>query len=573
MVIGHQNRFIQSHMVSGKKYGDWLLLANGLVFAILLNQLASLYFFRVDLTEESRYTMKAPTRALLKSLDDDVYVEVYLEGNVNAGFQRLYKSIGEILEEFRVYSNNKVHYSFLDPSAAKGQEARKEFMLELAQKGIQPMNIIANNDGRRTEKLVFPGAVISYGGAEEGVMLVKGNRSQGSDEVLNQSIEGLEYQFALAIEKLAGLDRKKVGWVTGHGELDSLQGAGLSSALGASFDVIRTRLNKDLPKELDVLIIARPTQTYSPADKYYLDQFVMRGGSVLFLLDQLEASMDSVSMPDYFARPYETGLEDPLFHYGVRVNPDAVQDLQALRFPVITGILGGKPQMTPIEWPFFPLINQYADHPATRNMDATPLRLVSSLDTVKAPGIKKTPLLFTSAYARRVSSPVKMNINDLRKEIRPENFNAGPLPVAYLLEGKFTSVFKNRFLPEGIDSTGYRSVGLPAKILVIGDGDLARNEINPRNGQPQPLGFDSFTNTTYANSELLLNMVAYLADEHGLITARTKDIKIRPLDKERIREERWKWQGINLILPVLLLAGLGTAKAWWRRKRFGSYTK
>ncbi|HBK89200.1 MAG: gliding motility-associated ABC transporter substrate-binding protein GldG [Cyclobacteriaceae bacterium] len=560
-------------MVSGKKYGDWLLLANGLVFALVLNQLASLYFFRIDLTEESRYTMKAPTRALLESLDDDVYVEVYLEGNINAGFQRLYKAVGETLEEFRVYSNNKVHYTFLDPAAAKGQEARKEFMLELAGKGIQPMNIIANTDGRRTEKLVFPGAVISYGGAEEGVMLVKGNRAQGSDEVLNQSIEGLEYQFALVIEKLAGLDRKKVGWVTGHGELDSLQAAGFSSALRASFDLVPARLDKNLSKELDVLIIARPTRWYSPADKFYLDQFIMRGGSVLVLIDRLEASMDSVSMPDYFARPFETGLEDPLFHYGVRVNPDAVQDLQALRFPVITGNLGGKPQMTPIEWPFFPLINQYADHPATRNMDATPLRMTSSLDTVKAIGIRKTPLMFTSAYARRVASPVKMSINDLRKDIRPENFNAGPIPVAYLLEGEFTSVFKNRFLPEGVDSTGYRSKGKSAKLLVVGDGDLARNEINPRNGQPQPLGFDAFTNTTYANAELLINMVAYLADEHGLITARTKDIKIRPLDKEQIRAERWKWQAINLVLPVLLLAGLGIAKTWARRKRYGSFIR
>jgi gliding-associated putative ABC transporter substrate-binding component GldG len=156
---------------------------------------------------------------------------------------------------------------------------------------------------------------------------------------------------------------------------------------------------------------------------------------------------------------------------------------------------------------------------------------------------------------------------------RLENFNAGPIPVAYLLEGEFTSVFKNRFLPEGVDSTGYRSKGKSAKLLVVGDGDLARNEINPRNGQPQPLGFDAFTNTTYANAELLINMVAYLADEHGLITARTKDIKIRPLDKEQIRAERWKWQAINLVLPVLLLAGLGIAKTWARRKRYGSFIR
>ncbi len=556
---------------NNKKWGDLLVFANGLVLAIIFNQLATLYFFRLDLTEEQRYTIKSPTRELLNNLDDDVYIEVYLEGNINAGFQRLHKAVRETLEEFRVYSHNKIRYSFVNPAAAAGQNAQQEFMMALAANGIQPMNVIATKDGQRTEKIVFPGALVSFGGAETGVMLVRGNRAEGSDEVLNQSIEGLEFEFANAIDKLSNVDRRKVGLIQGHGELDSLHMASLYASLLESFDVVKTRLDQHVLTDFDVLVLAKPTQVFSEQDKYRLDQYLMKGGKLLLLLDQLDASVDSASRENYFARPYTLGLEDQIFHYGARINQDAVQDLFSLRFPVITGMLNGKPQMSPIEWPFFPLINQYADHPITRNLDATSLKMASSIDTVKATGIRKTPLLFSSIYARKVMSPVRVNVNDLRKEIRKENFSAGPIVMAYLLEGKFTSVYRNRFLPEGIDTTGFRKQGVLAKIIVVGDGDLARNEINPRTGQPQPLGLDNFSGTTFANLELIMNMVAYLSNDSGLINARNKEVKIRPLDKEKIKNNRWKWQIINLALPIVLLVLLGILKTYLRKRKYGSF--
>ncbi|MEJ0057982.1 MAG: gliding motility-associated ABC transporter substrate-binding protein GldG [Bacteroidota bacterium] len=397
-------------------------------------------------------------------------------------------SISETLEEFRIYSNNKVHFTFTDPATAIGKGAQQEFMASLAAKGIQPMNIIDTRDGQRSEKLVFPGALISYGGAEKGVMLLKGDRAQRSEEVLNQSVEGLEFELANAIQTLSAMDRKRIGFVKGHGELDSLQTAGIFNTLLESYDVFNVRLDRQGSlMEYDVLVVAKPTAVFSEQDKYALDQYLLHGGRLLLLVDQLNASMDSASHENYFALPYQTGLEDQLFHYGVRINQDLVQDRVSLRYPVVTGVVDGKPQMTPIEWPFFPLVNHYADHAITRHLDMSALKFAGSIDSVKAVGIHKTPLLFSSGYSRRLTAPVRISAADLRKQ-KPEDFSEGPFVLAYLLEGKFSSLYKNRFLPEGLDSTGFKKDGSSA-LIVVADGDLIRNDINFRTGKPQALGF------------------------------------------------------------------------------------
>jgi ABC-2 type transport system permease protein len=552
-----------------KKLADFLILANGLVIVVLLNLIGSFYFFRLDLTEEKRYSIKPSTHELLKNLEEPVYVEVFLEGDLNAGFRRFQKSIRETLEEFRVYSDGKVQYTFTNPSAAMGQKAQSEFMNELASKGIQVLPVIENKDGQRTEKLVFPGALVSGGGLETGVMLFKGNRTQNSQEVLNQSIEGVEYELANAIHKLVNTNRKKIGFTSGHGELDSLQIASLKSALNDQYDLESISTNNSIG-DFAVVIVAKPTKAFSEKDKFELDQFVMRGGRILFLLDQLDAKMDSASSENYFAFPYDLKLDDQLFKYGVRINQDLIQDRVSSKYPVVVGNAGNRPQVMQMDWPFFPLINNYTSHPITQNMDAVLARFVSSMDTVKANGIKKTPLLFSSAYSRKVSSPVQVSINDLRKNVDPEKFNGGPISIAYLLEGKFTSLYKNRFLPENVDQKKFIETG-ESKIIVISDGDLARNDVNPRNNQPQQLGRDPFSNYTFANQELLRNMVAYLTDENGLINARTKEIKIRPLDKQKIRESKSYWQAINLIAPLVLLIALGLARSFWRRKKYATF--
>ncbi|MBI1769879.1 MAG: gliding motility-associated ABC transporter substrate-binding protein GldG [Bacteroidetes bacterium] len=558
-------------MLNNKKTGDLLFLLNGIAFVILLNSLTSLYFFRIDLTEEKRYTIKLQTKELLKNLDDEVFIEVFLEGDLNSGFKRFQKSVKETLEEFRIYSNNKVKFIFTDPAQAQGQKARNEFMNELTSKGISPMNVIENQNGQRVEKFVFPGALVSYGGFEEGVMLLKGNRAQNAQQVLNQSIEGAEYELANAIYKLSNSNRKKIGLVHGHGELDSLQIASFNNALLEQYDVFNVDLSKKQKVErYQLLVVAKPKKEFSAADKYKLDQYVMRGGKLLFLLDRLEANMDSASRDDYFAFPYHLNLDDQLFKYVVRINPDLIEDRVSGKYPIVIGNAGNRPQIMQLDWPFFPLVNQYAEHPITRNMDAIVTKFISSVDTVKAVGIKKTPLLFSSAYSRKMTAPVKVSVNDLRQQLKEVNFNDGKIPLGYLLEGNFTSLYKNRFAPEGVDASGFVEKSSPTKIIVIADGDIARNDVNPRDGKPQALGFDPFSQYTFANQDLLLNMVAYLTDENGLIHVRNKEVKIRPLDKEKIKERTF-WQIINLLLPIVVLVIFGVTRSYLRKIKYAKF--
>jgi gliding-associated putative ABC transporter substrate-binding component GldG len=264
-------------------------------------------------------------------------------------------------------------------------------------------------------------------------------------------------------------------------------------------------------------------------------------------------------------------LEDQLFKYGVRINRDLIKDKVAGKYPVVVNeSRGERPDIVTMEWPFFPLIINYASHPMTRNLDASELRFVSSIDTVKAVGVKKTPLLFTSPYTDKVGAPVRIDIRELEKNVNEGVLDDGPLPVGYLLEGSFSSLYKNRFLPQGVDTTGYKKNG-NSSIIVISDGDIARNELNPRTGQPLALGLDAVTGYTFANQNLLMNMVAFLVEENGLITARNKEIKIRPLDREKIKDQRLFWQSLNLAGPIVFLILFGIIKTFMRKRKYATY--
>jgi ABC-2 type transport system permease protein len=550
-----------------RKLADLLYLANGLALFVLINLLAAHFYYRFDLTEEKRYSIKPATKQLLEELDDVVYIEVFLEGEMNASFKRFQKSIRETLDEFRIYSSNKVQYTFTDPATALSQKARNEFMTELAQRGIQATNVVDEKDGKRTERLLFPGAVISYAGKETGVDLFKGSRSVSKQETINQAIENIEYEIANAIFKLSNTERKRMAWLQGHGELSGLAIASVMAELQEIYevDLLRSAADTNLDR-YDVLLIAKPTQAFSNADKYVLDQYLMRGGKLFLMIDQFNVSIDSASAELYFPPPIEHNLDDMLFRYGIRINKNLVQDRFSSKYPVVTGMAGNAPQMQMLDWYFFPLVNNYADHPITRNLDAVHLRFVSSLDTVKAAGITKTPLMYSSPYARAVNTPVNVSANELRNTQLTEM--GKPMPLAFLLEGSFSSFYKNRFLPEQADPQSFVSDGLPAKILVVADGSLARNEINARTNQAQELGRDPFSGMMYANKDFILNALAYLTEEQGLITTRNREVKIRPLDRQKIANEKTRWQMLNLLLPVLLIVIFGIVRSVWRKKKY-----
>ncbi len=552
---------------------DISLFIVGLAGFVLLNVLVQNFFFRIDLTEENRYSVSEATKNLLRNLEGPVYVTVYLEGDLPVKIKPLQKSIRETLEEFQVYAGRNLSYRFVDPLTATSNENRKEFFLQLNTLGIQQTNLFGEEDGKRIQKITFPGAVVRYNNQEAGVMLLKGDRAAGAEEALNQSIEGIEYELATAIRQLTTTEKKKIGLIKGHGELEPVDIAGLTQALSEFYDLYEVNLpEKDSIPAYDAIMINKPTEPFSRADQYKLDQYIMQGGKVLFFLDPLAIDMDSIGASGSFAFPREVKLDDQLFRYGVRINKNLVQDVKSGVYPFVVGNLGDQPQIVPLQWPFFPIVNRYSEHPIVKNLDAVYLRFVSDMDTVQAQGVKKTPLVFTSEYSRVLTTPVIVTLDELRAAPQPEQYNSGPQAVAYLLEGNFTSLFKNRVLPDIAQPQQFIEKSVPTKLLVCSDGDLIRNDFNQRTNKPFPLGFDPITERVFANKEFVLNTLSYLIEEEGIITARAKEIKIRPLDQVKVQQESTQWQLLNLLLPLVLIGGFGMIKFFIRKKKYTGFS-
>lgn len=558
--------------LDSKKLESILYTLIGLFVIIVVNQLSARLFYRFDLTEEHRYTISDASINMLSELDDVVYVDVYLEGDLPAGVKRLQKSVKETLDEFKVYAGSNLQFRFIDPSTAKSQKARQEFYESLIKKGIQATNLYDNVDGKRTQTLVFPGAILTYGTKEMGITFLKGNKTSSPQEQLNQSIEGVEFELSSAIKSLTEQKNKRIALLKGHGELDTLEMAGLSSVLMSKFKVFNVYLTKR-PNLLgfDAIVLAKPKEPFNENDKYKIDQFIMRGGKAVFLIDALSVNMDSAGNDTNLALPYETNLEDLFFKYGFRVNHNLVLDMNAAPHPVVVGNMGDNPQIRLLPWPFYPIVNDFSKHPAVRNLDAVVHRFVGTIDTVKADGIIKIPLMKTSQYSKVLSSPVKVSIDELRKEIKPEFFNSGPQVTAWIFEGKFTSLYKNRFLPGNADKSTFIADGNPTKMLIISDGDVAQNDVNPKTGQPLELGYDQFTETRYANADLLNNVMTYLLDENGIINTRSKEVKIRLLDTVKVKAQKLTWQLINLILPIVVIIIFGISKYFLRKRKYARF--
>ncbi len=553
-----------------KKISDWLWLGIGIMLILILNAWASRNFFRIDLTADQRFTITEGTQNLLQNLDDVVYIDVYLEGEMPAGFKRLKRSIRENLEEFKNYGGQNIQYRFVDPALAGSERTRNEFYQSLATKGIQPTNIFDNEEGKRTERLVFPGAVVSYGGREKGVTLLKGNAGATPEERLNQSAEGIEYELASTIQSLTATEPPVVGWLSGHGEVDSIQVASIQEAISTQYTFKKLGTSQLLNELPQALIIAKPSARFSEEEKLQLDQYLLGGGKILLAMDGAQVEMDSLTQGGNLAIPQVTGLQDLLFNWGIRLNKNLVQDLSSGAYPIVVGNMGNQPQVRFLRWPFFPILNNYGNHPIVRNLDAIYGRFVSNLDTVRADGIVKTPLVYTSEYTRVFNLPLRISIEDLRKELQPQRYNQGRQTVAYLLEGNFTSLYQNRIRPQGIADKQFKSSG-QSKLIVVADGNFMVNEINNRTNQAYPLGYAAFTQQTFANQEFIMNSLAYLIQGDELILARNKEVAIRPLDNVRLEGNELFWQLLNMVVPVILIMVLGLGYIIWRKHRYARF--
>lgn len=551
---------------------DLVYLASFIGFLILLNIASSFFFTRFDFTRENRYTLSPVSKKVISELDDKLQVTVYLEGELPGGFKRLRNSTRDILDDFKAYSGGNLQYDFVNPLAGdtKNQE---DAVQELAAKGIEPTNLSVKTEDGLSQKLIFPAALISYKGKQIAVKILQSRAGASPEEVLNNSAQNLEYAFASAIKKLGQGGKPRIGFTEGHKELSDAQLYDAMKSLEDGYEVGRVDLSV-IPTEgldkLSVLVIPKPDAAFSEAEKYKLDYFVMRGGRVLWAIDQVSAELDSLrGAGEQLAFPKKLNLDDILFKYGVRINYNLVADMNCAEVPISVGNVAGQSQIQMLPWLFYPIFVPTSTHPLVKNLDGIRSEFSGTIDTIPVKGVSKQVILSTSPFNRILQTPTMLSLQMVEQEPDPEAFKSVPATVGVLLEGTFASNFRNRPVPVGIDKPlPIPAIGKHTRMIVLADGDILKNQISSTDGSPFPLGYDRYTQQQYGNKNLLLNAADYLTDDSGIIQLRNKEIKIRLLDRARIRTEKTFWQVLNIGLPLLLVIILGIIRHFYRLQKY-----
>ncbi|MDA3892230.1 MAG: gliding motility-associated ABC transporter substrate-binding protein GldG [Salinivirgaceae bacterium] len=552
-----------------------------LVIIILLGIISSYIFTRIDLTSDKRYTLSENTKTLLKETEDIVYFKIYLTGDLPAGFIRLENATREILDEFSAYGKDNIQYEFIDPAENPDKKTRNKFFNQLYKKGLNPINLkVKEKDGANSQKYIIPGIIVSYKGKELPVNILKqyvGNSPEGN---LNASIQALEYELTFAIHQLTSKRIPKIGFLKGHGELSNMELNDIAQTLSEYYQIegvftdeylysLRDSLGANI---YDLIVIAKPQNTFSEKDKFLIDQYIMNGGRTLWLVDNVKVDLDSLAYSrSTLAIINNLNLDDQLFKYGVRINSNLIQDMQCAVIPVNTAIAGQEAKFAPAPWIFSPLLTPMQNHPITRNLDMIKSEFASSIDTVgENVSVKKSVLLTSSKYSRTANAPSIIDLSIVDAKLNPDQFNNPFLLAGILLEGSFNSVFTNRPAPIKKRNILVAHNSQPTKMIVISDGDIIKNQVRGvgENTETLPLGYDRFTKQTFGNKELLINCINYLCDMDGLLQARTKEHKLRMLDKPKINKQRLKWQLINVLLPIMLIILSSLVYSYIRKKRY-----
>ena len=540
-----------------------------LVFA---NVISSYLFRRFDLTSEKRYTLSESTKDVLKGLDDQVLFRVYLEGDdLPAEYRRFRNDIKNMLDQFRAYSSN-VEYEFINPNAFKTEEEKMQLYQTLVKKGLVPIPIATEEEGVQKQQVVYPAMEVTYKGRETALQLQSaGLSSRSTEEVINTSVENLEYNFVTALHRLTRPVQARVGFLTGHNELDKIDIYDIQMSLVDDYKVENEYLNQNInaltgriqnvsdssvtvSNKYDVLVIPKPLETFSDKDLYVIDQFVMYGGKILWLVDALDADLDSLQGKEQtFATRLPTNLEEMFFNYGVRINPDLLMDYRCRGIPM----MGNDNRMQLVPWYYFPTLVPNSDHPIVRNLDVLKTDFISSIDLIDN-NIKKTVLLTTSDHVHIKNAPVNVQLADARIPVNEQLFNRSNLPVAVLLEGSFQSLFRNRLATAFMELSeiGYKSeCEKPTQMIVVSDGDIIRNGVqaSEQGLYPLPLGYDKYTDVMFANKTFILNAINFLAGDEAMIDARPRNIAIRRLDVAKVKSQRGYYQFANIVYPVVLV--------------------
>lgn len=552
---------------------QFLLLLSIVVFANIAGQFL---FTRFDLTSEKRYTLSQNTKDLIRGLDDVVYFRVYLEGDLPAQYKRLRNETKTMLNEFRSYAKNNIQFEFIDITEGKDRASTYQITEELSAKGIQPIIDYDGTGSEMSQRIIIPGAIVSYREREVPIQLLVtsiGPESGNKDAIINNSIQALEFKLADAIRKLTMTYKPRIAFVDGQYELKPVQTAEAEMLFSEYYIVEHVVIDGKLDalKKYQGIVIAKPDSAFTDKDKFIIDQFIMNGGKVLWLIDAVYAELDSLrNTPETVAYSKTLNLEDMLFKYGARINTDLLMDVNGAPIPILTGMIGDQPEFKYFSWYYFPMIFSNQKHPIVKNINPVRLEFASSIDTVGGSGIKKTVLLTTSPNTRKMNTPVTISLSAIEQEPDKKLFNKRNVPVAVLLEGEFESVYFNRLPPEIYENRdiNYKSKSVPTKMIVVSDGDVIKNQHVWNNGNymTYPLGYDRFTNTTYGNADFILNAMSYLVDENNLLEIRSRELKIRLLDKAKIKADRLYWQVFNLLLPILLIGLMGINLVFARKR-------
>ena len=556
-------------------------IAVKIAIVLMIGILSSYFHARFDLTADRRYSLSKPTKQMLQRVDDEILFRVYLDGDLPAGFKRLQNSVRERLDEFRAYGGDNIQYEFIDPTENPNQQARERIFRELYQKGLDPTNLqVKEKDGSSSQKLIFPGIMVSYGGRDVAVNILKNHVSASAEANLQTSIQSLEYDLTFAINQLLNPESPVIGFIRGHGELAPEQMEDMAYTLGKFYTLRQVDADAGLTATDSVgrltyraLVVAQPLSRFSDAEKFVIDQYVMAGGRVLWLVDYTTASIDSLSHGrDVKALPLELNLDDLLFNYGVRINANLIQDMQCAVVPVNTALVGQPPQFTPAPWVFSPIVTPTDGHPLTKNLDMIRVDFASSIDTVgRNADVSKTVLLAASGNCRTVPLPAQVDLSIIGNRIAPEAFAHSGLIMGVLLEGQFQSAFANRPLQvDGFNRQQFRRQSAATRMIVISDGDIIRQQFRQNGDQrePLPLGYDRFTRQTFGNKEFLLNAINYLCGFDELMESRSKEFKLRMLDRARITEQRTIWQVVNVGVPLLMILAFGLIFNALRKRRY-----
>lgn len=553
---------------------------------VLINILASYTSVRYDMTSEKRYTLTRPVKNMLSRIHEQVNIDILLEGNLKSGLRKLRNSTESLIQEFNEYAHGNIHYRLIDPVAGGDDTSRAIILDSLAKMGIQPMTQVAQSKKgeEQSQRIVIPAAIIRYKDRELSVDFLKGvqrSREGQSPEQLYVNAENLlEYKFASAIDKLITDTLPAIGYLLGNGEPLDFHEYSLIQYLRENyrFGIVQLDSVAVIPAGLNALVMVKPALKFSDTEKRKLDQYVMHGGSLICMIDNLNAEMDSLhSTRETVAFDRGLNLDDLLFHYGVRINQDLVEDMQCASINMVVGEQGGKPQFQLLPWPYYPLLDGSPFSLITRNLDPVLSKFVNSIDTVKAPDIAKTILLQSSPNARTISTPALISLESVKTASDPNQFQQSAIPVGVILEGTFKSLYANRISAATEDSferiyhqpflkSGIRD----ARIVVCADGDLALNEVNESG--PLPLGFSKDINYTFANAEFISNCLDYCVNPAGILQSRSKDYSLRLLDPEKTEDNRSFWQLINIVLPLLIIILSGLIFQYVRKRQYNSGT-